>query len=148
MEEITSPILVKNLSSQTVDLMEEYKGKPMLLLFYNNSCLGCTGRAIPLAYEFQQKYTNIQVIGVHSNFGRNITTAEDIMSIFTISELPFPIYIDEDHKMYDYFKSEGTPFWVLITSNKQLYRSIFGSQEGAQNRLYYALEALETNIEG
>jgi hypothetical protein len=31
------------------------------------------------------------------------------MSIFTIDELPFPIYIDKHHRVYDNFNSEGTP---------------------------------------
>ena len=111
-------------------------------MFYNNACLGCTGRAIPLAYQFKQDYKDIEVIGIHSNFTSNDVSREDILSIFTINELPFPIYIDKDHKMYDFFDSEGTPQWILLTSKGEVYRSIFGSQDNAQNRLYYALENL------
>lgn len=136
------PIIVNDFFDSEVDLMTKYKGKPLVLLFYNNSCIGCTGRAIPLAYEFQQNYESIQVIGIHSNFGNNNTTEADIKSIFTIDELPFPIYIDKNHKVYDDFNCEGTPQWVLITRQGKLFRSIFGSQLGAQNRLSYALEEL------
>lgn len=135
-------ILVKNFDGKTVNLLEEYAGTPILLIIYNNQCLGCTGRAIPLAYEYQQQYKQLQVIGIHSNFNSNKVTEEDIKSIFTIDELPFPIYIDENHKVYDQFNSEGTPQWVLITKNKELYRSFFGSQLNAQNRLSYALDNL------
>lgn len=136
------PIIVNDFFDSEVDLMTKYKGKPLVLLFYNNSCIGCTGRAIPLAYEFQQNYESIQVIGIHSNFGNNNTTEADIKSIFTIDELPFPIYIDKNHKVYDDFNCEGTPQWVLISRQGKLFRSIFGSQLGAQNRLSYALEEL------
>ncbi|MRT92906.1 redoxin domain-containing protein [Ancylomarina sp. 16SWW S1-10-2] len=135
-------IQVQDFNSTEINLMEEYKGKPLLIIIYNNQCLGCTGRAIPFAYQCQQKFETLQVIGIHSNFGKNRTTEEDVKSIFTINELPFPIYLDQEHKVYDLFQSEGTPQWLLITADGQLSRSIFGSQEGAQNRLMYALEEL------
>lgn len=138
---ITS-ILVNDLDQKATDLIATYPNQPLLLLFYNNRCLGCTGRAIPLANEFQKQYKSIKVIGIHSNFTDNNTTKADIKSIFTINHLPFPIYIDNNHKVYDDFNCEGTPQWVLITKSGMLYRSIFGSQLGAQNRLSYALEAL------
>ena len=139
-----TPIIVTNLIGDSLDLKSKYKEKPLLLLFYNNSCLGCTGRAIPLAYEFQQQYNFIQVIGIHSNFNTNNISEKDIKSIFTKNELPFPIYIDKDHKVYDLFNCEGTPHWVFISKSGKLYKSIFGSQLGAQNRLFYTLEALKS----
>ena len=139
---IITSIKVTDFENNEVDLLEKYPNKPILLLFYNNACLGCTGRAIPLAYQFKQDYKNIEIIGIHSNFTSNDVSKKDILSIFTIKELPFPIYIDKDHKMYDFFNSEGTPQWILLTSKGEVYRSIFGSQDNAQNRLYYALENL------
>lgn len=135
-------IEVTDFEGQRVNLMHIYKGKPLLLIIYNNACLGCTGRAIPLAYDFQQSNASVQVIGIHSNFGSLEVTKEEIKSIFTSGEVPFPIYIDKNHKVYDQFNSEGTPQWVLITREGELYRSFFGSQEGAQNRLGYALDEL------
>jgi peroxiredoxin len=135
-------IAVTNLDGEKVDLIAKYKGEPMLLIIYNNACLGCTGRAIPLAYQFQQNNAAIQVIGIHSNFGNTEITKEDIKSIFTSGEVPFPIYMDKDHSVYDQFESEGTPQWLLINKEGKLFRSVFGSQEGAQNRLSYAIEEL------
>lgn len=138
---ITS-VKVTDFNQNEVDLLEKYANKILLLLFYNNACLGCTGRAIPLAYKFKQTYKNIEVIGIHSNFNTNAVSKEDILSIFTMNELPFPVYIDNNHKMYDFFNSEGTPQWILLTPKREVFRSIFGSQDNAQNRLYYALESL------
>lgn len=142
---IVTSIKVTDFYHNEVDLLEKYANKNLLLLFYNNACLGCTGRAIPLAYKLKQTYEDIEVIGIHSNFGSNNITKDNILSIFTINELPFPIYIDNNHKMYDFFNSEGTPQWVLLTPDGEVYRSIFGSQGNAQNRLYYALESLTKN---
>ncbi|CAM1342473.1 TlpA family protein disulfide reductase [Tenacibaculum aestuarii] len=139
---IVTSIKVTDFENNEVNLLKKYSNKPLLLLFYNNACLGCTGRAIPLAYQFKQDYKDIEIIGIHSNFTSNDVSKEDILSIFTINELPFPIYIDKDHKMYDFFNSEGTPQWILLTPKGEVYRSIFGSQDNAQNRLYYALENL------
>ncbi|MFA6831727.1 MAG: redoxin domain-containing protein [Bacteroidaceae bacterium] len=133
-------ILVKDFEGRDVDLMAVYKGKPLLLIIYNNQCLGCTGRGIPLAYEFHKEYDALQVVGIHSDFGLKKTTEAEIKSIFTLGELPFSIYLDEQAAVFHQFESEGTPQWILITAMGVLYRSIFGSQAGAQNRLAYALE--------
>ncbi len=135
-------ILVTDLDGRKLDLLSEYKDKALVLIIYNNSCLGCTGRAIPLAYDFQQNNPSIQVIGIHSDFGGTKTTKEAIKSIFTSGEVPFPIYMDENHQVFDQFESAGTPQWILITPKGDLFRSIFGSQDGAQNRLFYAIEEL------
>jgi hypothetical protein len=82
-------------------------------------------------------------VGIHSNFTNTKVTENDINSIFTKDEPPFPIFLDEGHLVYDQFDSEGTPQWLLITKDAIVSRSIFGSQEGAQNRLFYALEQLD-----
>lgn len=145
MNKLIKSIPVLDLDHLAVDLMTRYQHKVLLLIIYNNDCLGCTGRAIPLAYEFQQKYPTLQVIGIHSNFNNREATKASIKSIFTNGEIPFPIYIDEHHKVFDQFNAEGTPQWILISKKGELFRSIFGSQENAQNRLFYALESLLEN---
>jgi peroxiredoxin len=137
-------ILVRDFHDNQVDLLDEFNGTNLLLIIYNNQCLGCTGRAIPLAYELQKEFSNIQVVGIHTNFNSSLVTEKDIKSIFTIPDLPFPIYIDPDHTVYDQFESSGTPQWILITKDGILSRSIFGSQDGAKNRLLYSLEQLNS----
>ena len=132
---------VLSLENEKVDLNSLLQDRYTLLLFYNNDCLGCTGRAIPLAHELNQEFDDLQVIGIHSNFGNRSAGPEDIASIFTI-DLPFPIFIDEEHKLYDAFAAEGTPHWALIAPDLSIFRSFFGSQGGAQNRLPYAIEEL------
>jgi len=52
-------IYVKKLNGESIGLFQEYSGQALLLLFYNNQCLGCTARAIPLAYEFSLEFKNI-----------------------------------------------------------------------------------------
>lgn len=138
-------INVLDLDGNAVDLMQAYNNKVLLVIIYNNDCLGCTGRAIPLAYEFQQIFAEIQVVGIHADFVGREGSKATIKSIFTSGEIPFPIYIDTDHKVYDQFKAQGTPQWLLFTAQGELFRSVFGSQANAKNRLYYALESLVKN---
>lgn len=145
MNMLIKSIPVIDLDHLAVDLMTRYQHKVLLLIIYNNDCLGCTGRAIPLAYEFKQKYPSLQLIGIHANFKNREATKASIKSVFTSGEIPFPIYIDEHHKVFDQFNAEGTPQWILISEKGELFRSIFGSQDNAQNRLFYAIESLLEN---
>lgn len=134
-------ILVKTIDGQPTNIFENHENKNLLILFYNNNCLGCTGRAIPLAYKAMQEFSEIQVVAIHSNFGKS-ATKEEILEIFTSKELPFPIYIDENHKIFDLYQCEGTPHWVIINRNQQVVKSFFGSQEISQTRLWYSLNEL------
>ena len=141
--DLVESILVRDFNNNSVDLIKKYKGKLLLAIIYNNQCLGCTGRAIPLAYELQKENEEIQVVGIHTSFNSSQASESDIKSIFTVDALPFPIFLDNGRAIYDQFESSGTPQWVLITKEGKLSRTIFGSQEGAQNRLYYAIEQLK-----
>lgn len=145
MTNLIQSIPVLDLDGVPIDLMTTFRNTVLLIIIYNNDCLGCTGRAIPLAYEFQQQYPAIQVVGIHADFVNREGTKANIKSVFTSGETPFPIFIDEQHKVFDQFNSEGTPQWLLISEKGELFRSIFGSQDNAQNRLFYALESLVEN---
>ncbi|MFL0354716.1 TlpA family protein disulfide reductase [Xanthomarina sp. GH4-25] len=135
-------ITVNTLDGEATDLIKAYKGKPILILFYNNQCLGCTGRAIPLAYQFSKEYPELSVLAIHSTFGNQTISKQDILDVFTSKEIPFPIYLDQHHKWFDFFKCEGTPHWIILNVEAKVFKSFYGSQENSQNRLYYALEEL------
>ncbi|MDO5522417.1 MAG: redoxin domain-containing protein [Bacteroidia bacterium] len=135
-------ITVKSLDGETVDIAEIYRGKNLLILFFNIQCLGCVGRAIPLAYDYLHEFKNLNVTAIHTPFGKEIVTQEDIINVFTRKKLPFPIYFDIEKTNYEKFECEGTPHWILMDKQGNVTRSIFGSQENAQTRLLYALEEL------
>lgn len=80
-------IKVKDLNGASIDVITTYSNKIVLLLIYNNDCLGCTGRALPLAYRFQQDYPDIQVVGIHSNFPNRVGSKASIKRIFTSGEI-------------------------------------------------------------
>src|SRR5690554_3107910 len=83
-------------------------GKLNLVLFYNTHCLGCTGRAIPLAYSLQKEYQFLNLIVIHSNFRKTEFTKEEVLSVFTDQESPLEIYREPFHELYDFFSCEGT----------------------------------------
>ncbi|GJM60978.1 hypothetical protein [Persicobacter diffluens] len=115
--------------------------KLLLLLFYNNDCLGCTGRAIPFAHQLNQEFPELKVVGVHSNFGKRAAHNEqELLSIFRTAQAPFELFIDVDHQLYDALNCEGTPHWALFDVRGEQLLSVFGSQGNAQNRLLYFLE--------
>lgn len=118
------------------------KEKTNLILFYNTYCIGCTGRAIPFAYKLTKSFPELNVILIHTNFGNQSFTKSQILDIFTSKSSPFDIYIDAEANVYNNFKCEGTPHWVVLDREFQTFRSIFGSQIQSQNRLFYALESL------
>ena len=147
MQHKTDKIIIKSLDGETVNLMEIYHGKPLLILFFNIQCLGCVGRAIPLAYDYLQEFNNLNVVAIHTTFGKETVTKDDIVDIFTSKELPFPIYFDIEKTNYEKFECEGTPHWILLDKDGNVSKSIFGSQDGSQTRLIYALEELTAESE-
>lgn len=122
------------------DLLKE--GKVNLMLFYNTYCLGCTGRAIPFAYELTQEFPELNLIVIHSNFGNQSFSKSEILDIFTTKISPFAIYVDPKAEAYNFYECEGTPHWVILDQSLAVFRSIFGSQNQAQQRLWYAVESL------
>lgn len=139
--EVLPQLQVKSLTTQHyISLPELVLGSKHLLLFYHTHCLGCTGRAIPLAYELQQNHPAIEVLLIHTNLGAFHPSANDILSVFVDAKSPMPIYIDEDAALYHHFHCEGTPHWIFLNEKGQVENSIFGSQANAQNRLMYMLD--------
>lgn len=137
-------IELKSLDGKAFSLDDLTKqGEVNLILFYNTYCLGCTGRAIPFAYELTQNFPEVNLIVIHTNFGNQSFSKTEILDIFTTKSSPFEIYIDPKAMAYHHFNCEGTPHWILLNKDLEIYRSIFGSQTQAQQRLWYALESLK-----
>ena len=121
---------------------KNFAGTAHLLLFYHSHCLGCTGRAIPLAYEFQKQYSGLKVLLIHANLGVHQLQKQEILSVFVDGISPLPIYIDENAFLYKQFNAEGTPHWIILNDKAEVNNSIFGSQANAKNRLMYSLDEL------
>lgn len=140
----TKLVDLNNQSHQLSSLIK--KDKLNLVLFYNTNCLGCTGRAIPLAYKLSQEFSFISLIVIHSNFRPIPFTSEEVLSVFTDQKSPFEIYREERNELYTYFNCEGTPHWLLINGEGKVLHSFFGSQDGAQLKLEYAIREFQESI--
>ncbi|MFA5575114.1 MAG: thioredoxin family protein [Brumimicrobium sp.] len=121
------------------------KDKLNLVLFYNTNCLGCTGRAIPFAYNLSKEYNFINLIVIHSNFRNQPFVKEEILSVFTDQKSPIVIYREEFNELYSYFDCDGTPHWFVIDAEKNITHSIFGSMDGSQMKLNYAILEFKEN---
>lgn len=137
-------IQLKSLNNNIISLESLLKkGKVNLMLFYNTYCLGCTGRAIPFAYELSKEFPQVNLIVIHTHFGNQLFSKAEILDIFTTKTSPFDIYIDPNAEAYKYFNCEGTPHWIILDQNLNSFRSIFGSQNQSKQRLWYAVESLK-----
>ncbi len=116
-----------------------------LFLLYHQFCLGCTGRAIPFAWEIAKENRWLGVYLLHTNQGNHKFSKKELLSVFTNGISPLPILIDNGHKLYDYYDAEGTPTWLFFDQKGNLLKNIFGSQANASNRLLYYLEELNPN---
>jgi peroxiredoxin len=114
--------------------------KKNILLFYNTNCLGCTGRAIPFAYDLLQKNkSKMNIVVIHVDFGGTTHSKEEILSIFHSKISPIPIFKDIKASLYNKLNCEGTPHWILLSENGEVLNSVFGSQDNAQMRLEYMM---------
>ncbi len=130
---------VTHLDGSAAPQLADLQGKPTLLLFFSLGCLGCLSRGVPLAQQFAINYPELNVIGVHSNFGNNPYSAGQVQALVDERELQFPVLMDEGHVTYDSFEAEGTPHWVLLDEQGQVEKSFFGSQPNSVQRLTYAM---------
>lgn len=130
------------LANRQPPTLAELRGRYVLLLFYNLGCTGCVGRGLPLAQRIQDLYPDLQVVLIHSDFGRQTYSEDEILAEARKQHLQLEQYRDEGHTTYDAYGAEGTPHWVLIAPDGKLYRSFFGSMQQAQVRMDYVLREL------
>lgn len=119
--------------------LRQFEGKPLLLLFFHYTCLGCMGRALPLARYYARHYPELQLISIHPDLGRQPLSDPELLALAQEQQLAFPVYADPGAETYARYEAGGTPHWVLIGPEGQILNSIFGSMDDAQNRLYYSL---------
>ena len=145
MEILNNEILpwhLESVGSVDVPNYKDFKGKPLLILFFYLGCPGCTGRAIPFANKMVYEHGDkINVLGIHSNFEGPEYSDEDLVSTLKSLHARFPFFRDAGFAttFHDY-QAAGTPHWVLVNKDGRVIRSIFGSDpDRALLRLDYAI---------
>ena len=109
-------------------VLEDFKGAPLLVLFFYLGCPGCKGRAIPFANKLMYEKTPIQVIGVHSRFEGKVYSQEELRAARDEFYIRFPYFSDKnDNDTFTQFQAGGTPHWLLFDKHGKLVQSMFGS---------------------
>ncbi|HCU45602.1 MAG TPA: TlpA family protein disulfide reductase [Sphingobacterium sp.] len=123
------PWHLESILDEKVPVYEDFKGKPLLILFFYLGCPGCVGRAIPFANKMVFEHSGkINVLGIHSNFeGPEYSNGEIIQSLNAL-HVRFPFFRDLGlATTFFNYQAGGTPHWILINKEGIVIRSIFGS---------------------
>lgn len=114
---------------KTAPNLEDFKGKPLLILFFNLGCPGCKGRALPFANRIVvESGENINVVGIHTRFEGPEYMLEDFEKAKQDYFVRFPFYKDDGQaNTFHKYLAGGTPHWVLVDKDGNLEYSIFGS---------------------
>lgn len=112
-----------------VPTVEDFKGKPLLILFFNLGCPGCKGRALPYANRIVvENGDDVNVIGIHTRFEGPEYKLSDFEKAKEEYYIRFPFYKDVDlMATFRKYQAGGTPHWLLIDAKGVLKFSIFGS---------------------
>ena len=122
--------------------------RPGLLMFFNLECPGCVSRGIPLIKRMYSDHSDqLHFLAVHTSFGHRHFERQEVVPtllrfIHEFAKLPFPVALDLEGQMAQQWQALGTPHWLVFGPKGELVRSIYGSQDNAQNRLGYVLEEL------
>jgi peroxiredoxin len=112
-----------------VPQVSDFKGQPLLILFFSLGCPGCKSRALPFAnrmvYENEQ---DLKVIGIHTRFKGPTYELEAIEKVKKEYHVRFPFYKDANGMFtFNLYQAGGTPHWILIDKDGKVVYSIFGS---------------------
>ncbi|WP_420594759.1 peroxiredoxin family protein [Deinococcus sp.] len=119
--------------------------RPGLIQFFNLECPGCVSRGIPFMKRLHAEFGDkVNLLAIHTSRGHRVYPREQVgpqLLKFAreYTKLPFPVALDIDGSVADFWHTEGTPHWLAFAPGGELLRSVYGSQEGAQTRLEYLL---------
>lgn len=133
---------LESIMGDEVPTVASFRGKPLLIMFYNMGCPGCLGRAIPYANRIvYEKGDQMAVIGIHSGYSSRKFSLEKFEQAKKDFHIRFPFFSDFNYDTTGLrFGSGGTPHWILVDKNGVVQYSIFGSDpNNALLRLDYMI---------
>ena len=109
--------------------LEDFRGKALLILFFNLGCPGCKSRALPYANKVvYENGESVNVIGIHTRFEGPEYTLEDFQKVKEDYYIRFPFYKDNGQaNTFHKYEAGGTPHWILVNTEGEMEYSIFGS---------------------
>jgi thiol-disulfide isomerase/thioredoxin len=131
------------LDGQPAPPLADFRGHPLLVLFWGLGCPACKGRALPFTRELRRHYPALSIVGVHTHLEGPKYSPAQIEEMVQLHKLDYPMYQDADHpRTYHLYRAEGTPHWILADAEGRLLRSVFGSMPGQLQRLDYLLREM------
>ncbi len=120
---------IESIFGDDVPLVQDYIGKPLLILIFGLGCPGCLGRAIPYANRVVfENGDRINVVGIHNNFEDIDLKKEHFQKAKDEFYIRFPFFTDKDNDTtFLKYGAGGTPHWILTDENGNVVYSIFGS---------------------
>ncbi|THF69805.1 TlpA family protein disulfide reductase [Deinococcus sp. Arct2-2] len=120
--------------------------RPGVVMTFNLECPGCVSRGIPFLKRLNAEFgERAEVLALHTSFGHRLLEREDVEPTLirfaqNFARLPFPVALDVSGDLARAWHTEGTPHTLAFAAGGELLRSVYGSQENAQTRLWYLLE--------
>ncbi len=119
---------LETIFNDNVPSLNDFKGKPLLILFFYLGCPGCKGRAIPFANRLVYEELPIHVIGIHTRFEGKIYSDDELKAAKDEFFIRFPFYRDiAPSATFKNYEANGTPHWILTDKDGNVVQSIFGS---------------------
>lgn len=94
-------------------LLEQLKGRVILLDFWTYTCLSCIP-TIEFLKQLAQKYPDLIIIGIHTPGYAEAKLAENVKAAIDRYQIPYPIAMDNDWRTFDAYKNNYWPTEYLI----------------------------------
>ena len=89
---------IELISDEILPKIDNFLGKPLLILFFSLGCPGCMGRAVPYANRVvYENGAKINVVGIHTNFEGIEVSLEKFKSAKEEHYFRFPFYKDYNY---------------------------------------------------
>lgn len=138
---------IEPIFGENIPTLEDYAGKPLLILLFSLGCPGCLGRAIPYANRVLVEHGQaLPVIGIHTNIEAVDFSTDRFSKAKEDLYIRFPFFKDKNYNnTFWIYGAGGTPHWILVDKKGDILYSIFGSDpNNALLRLDYKIHELLT----
>ncbi len=121
--------------------MDKQRGRPVLVEFWD-FCRVNSLRTMPYLAAWHERYAGdgLRVIGVHTGGFEPARSTENVVAAVERLGIPYPVVVDEQLEIWDFYGNEGWPARYLWDQQGSLYSLHYG--EGAYQETEREIQAL------
>ena len=110
--------------------MDQQRGRPVLVEFWD-FCRVNSLRTLPYLRAWHERYAadGLRVIGVHAGGFAPARDPENVRAAVQRLAVPYPVVIDEELEIWDFYGNEGWPARYLWDPDQTLYSLHYGEGE-------------------